>query len=72
MAQSGKNLPALQEKQETEVWSLCGEDPLGKEPTPVFLPEESPHAQKSPGGYSPWDCKELDMAEAIQHAAFSR
>ena len=32
------------------------------QPTPVFLPGES-HGQRSWVGYSPWDGKELDMAE---------
>ena len=30
--------------------------------TPVFLPGEF-HGQRSMAGYSPWDCKELDMTE---------
>ena len=29
---------------------------------PVFLPGEA-HGQRSLAGYSPWDCKEADMAE---------
>ena len=33
-----------------------------RKPTPVFLPGES-HGQRSLEGYSPWDCKELDMTE---------
>ena len=32
------------------------------QPTPVFLPGESPWTEE-PGGYSPWGCKELDMTE---------
>ena len=32
------------------------------QPTLVFLSEES-HGQRSLGGYSPWDRKELDMTE---------
>ena len=32
------------------------------QPTPVFLPGES-HGQRSLAGYSPWGCKESDMAE---------
>ena len=28
---------------------------------------ENPHGQRSLAGYSPWDCKELDMTEAPQH-----
>ena len=50
----------------------CGFDPwVGKnawrrawQPTPVFLPEESPWT-KEPVGYSPWCCKELDMTERL-------
>ena len=47
-----------------QVWSPGWEGPLEKEMAthPVFLPEE-PHGQRSLAGYSPWDCKELDMAE---------
>ena len=37
------------------------------QPTPVFLPGESPWTEK-PGGYSPWGCKELDMTEQISTA----
>ena len=33
-------------------------------PTPAFLPAEF-HGQKSLVGYSPWDCKELDMTEQL-------
>ena len=33
----------------------------------VFLPGES-HGQRSLVGYSPWGCKELDPAEAAEHA----
>ena len=32
------------------------------QPTPVFLPGESP-GQRSLGGYSPGGCKDLDMTE---------
>ena len=56
-----KNLPATQ-----EIWVKPW---VGKiswrtagQPTPVFLPGES-HGQRSLAGYSPWDCKELDMTE---------
>jgi len=34
------------------------------QPTPVFLLGES-HGQRSLVGYSPWDCKELDMTELL-------
>ena len=36
------------------------------EPTPVFMPREF-HGQRSLVGYSPWDCKELDMVEQLTH-----
>ena len=32
--------------------------------TPVFLPRKS-HGWRSLVGYSPWDCKELDMTEQL-------
>ena len=31
-------------------------------PTPVFLPGES-HGQRNLAGYSPWGCKEWDIAK---------
>ena len=34
-----------------------------RQPTPVFLPEES-SGQRSLVDYSPWDCKMLDMTKA--------
>jgi len=54
----------MQELQETWVLSLGWENPLeeGMQPTPVFLPGES-HGQRSPAGFSPEGCKELDMTE---------
>ena len=33
-------------------------------PTPVFLPGEF-YGQRSPEGYSPWDCKVSDMTEQL-------
>ena len=36
-------------------------------PTPLFLPRES-HGQRSLVGYSPGGCKEMDTAEATEHA----
>ena len=64
IAQSVKNLPAVQE---TQVRFLGWEDPLGKipsrrkwQPTPVFLPGEF-HGQRSLVGYSPWSRQESDM-----------
>ena len=63
VAQMVNNVPAMWE---TQVRSLCWEDPLEKEwlPTPVFLPGES-HRQRSLVGYSPWGCKMLDTTEQL-------
>ena len=51
VVQMVKNLPAMQE---TQLRSLCWEDPLEKEmaTTPVLLPGES-HGQRSLAGYIP-------------------
>ena len=76
MAQTVKNLFALQ-----QLWvrSLGQEDALEKEMayhfsilysvfriqnSPVFLPGEV-HGERSLMGYSPWGCKESDMAEQL-------
>ena len=63
MAQTVKNLPAMQE---TQVQSLGQEDPLGKvmATTPVFSPGEF-HGQRSPAGYSPWGHRELHRTEQL-------
>ena len=63
MAQAVKRLPTMRE---TWVRSLGQEAPLEKEwqPTPVSLPGKS-HGWRSPVGYSPWGCKELDMTEPL-------
>ena len=55
VAQSVKNLPAMQEIQ---VWVLGQEDPMERkwQPTPVFLPGKS-HGQRSLVGCNPWCCK---------------
>ena len=55
VAQSVKNLPAMQEIQ---VWFLGQEDPMERkwQPTPVFLPGKS-HGQRSLVGCNPWCCK---------------
>ena len=37
------------------------------QPAPVFLPGES-RGQRSPAGYGPQGCKELDMTEATEQA----
>ena len=60
------NLPAMQE---TWVQSLGQEDiPWRREwlPTPIFSPGKF-HEQRNLAGYSPWACKELDMAEWLSH-----
>ena len=59
MTQTVKSLPAVWE---TWVRSLAWEDPLeeGMQPTPVFLPRESP-GQQSLVGYGPRGHKESDM-----------
>ena len=53
VAQTVKNLPAMQE---TQVHSLGQEDSLekGVATTPVFLPAEF-HGRRSPVGSSPWN-----------------
>jgi len=68
VAQTVKNLPAVQE---TQVQSLGQEDVLekGMVPTPVFLSGES-HGQRSLVGYSPWGHKELDMTEQLTLSQF--
>ena len=51
-----KNLPAMQETQETRVRSLGGEDPLEESMAThsVFLPGNPPaRGPRSPAGYSP-------------------
>ena len=57
----------------------CGFDPWVRKipwkrawlPTPVFLPVKS-HGLRSLVGYSPCGCKELDTAEATEHACMQR
>ena len=65
VAQTGKNLPAMQE---TLVQSLGWEDPLKREwlPTPVFLPGEF-HGQRGLAGYSPWGGTESEVTERLTH-----
>ena len=61
MAQQVKNLPAMQDTQETWVQSLGQDVSLEKKmaTTPVFLPGEF-HGQKSLTGYSSWVSKGLE------------
>ena len=62
---SGKELPASAEDvRATVLMSGLGRSPGGAwQPAPVFFPGEF-CGQRSLLGYSPWDCKELDTAEA--------
>ena len=62
----------MQATLETRVPSLGWEDPLRRawQPTPVFLPGESP-GQRSLAGYSPYGCKESDTTEQLSTAQHS-
>ena len=64
MTQQIKNLPAVQETQETRVQFLNQGDPSRRkwQPTPVFLPRES-HGQRSLADYRPKGHKESDTTE---------
>ena len=71
VAQTVKNLPAMQEMQALQVLSLGGiptppTPSLAQmrewQPTPVFLPGKS-HGRRSLEGYSPQGGKESDMTE---------
>ena len=70
VAQWVKNLPALQEKQKTQVEvsipGLRRSPGKGMATIPVFLPGES-HGQRSLVGYSPRCRKESDMTEVAEH-----
>ena len=52
----GGSIPGLERLHLRKKW----------QPTPVLLPGKS-HGQRSLVGFSPWDCKELDTTEAIEH-----
>ena len=60
-----KNLPANAGDFDPWVWKISWR--RAWKPTPVFLPGES-HGQRSLEGYSPWGHKEMDTAEATEHA----
>ena len=60
MAQTVKNLPAMQE---AWVQSLGQEDPLEK----GMATHSSILAWRIPPGYSPWGHIELDMTERLTH-----
>ena len=63
MAQTVKNLPAMQE---TQVQSLSREDPLekGMATHSSILAWRMPRTEES-GGYRPWGCKESDTTERL-------
>ena len=62
----------MKESQEMQVWPLAQKDPLeeGRQPTPVFLPEES-HGRRSLAGYSPQGRKESDKDRSnLAHSVY--
>ena len=65
MAQWVKNLPAMQETQETWVQSLGWEDSLVKEMATHFstLALKIPWTEELGAGYCPWGRKESDTTE---------
>ena len=68
-AQQVKNLPAMQEVQETWVRSLGQDQPPEEEmqPTPVFLPGKF-HGQRSLVGCSPKGLQESDTTERLNNS----
>ena len=64
-----KNLPAVQETQETRVQSLGQEDPLeeGKASHSSILAWRILWTEESGGLHSTWGRKESDMTEADEH-----
>ena len=65
-----KNLPAMQETQETQGLSLGQEDPLeeGMATHSSILAWRTPlHGQRRLVGYSPWGRKELEMTDHGTH-----
>jgi len=63
VTQTVKNLPAIQESQ---VQSLCWEDPLEEEMTTHYsILAWEIHGQRSLVGYSLWGHKELNMTEQL-------
>ena len=68
MVQWGKNLPAMQELQQTGGRFLGQEDPLEEEITThsSVLAWKSLTGRRRKAGYSPWGRKESDMSEHAQ------
>ena len=67
VAQMVKNLPACG-RPGFDPW--VGKIPWKRawQPTPVFLPGVFLPRTEEPSGYSPWGCKESDMAEQLSTA----
>ena len=67
VAQMVKDLLTMQE---TWVQSLGWEDALARmgQPTPVFLPGESPWTEEPGGLYSLWGCKESETTDRLSTA----
>ena len=65
MAQTVKNLPAVQE---TRLNPGVRKTPLekGMATHSIFLPGES-HGWRGLVGYTPWGCKESDLTEGLTH-----
>jgi len=48
------------------IFAELGRSPGGEHGNPLhYSCLENPHGQRSLVGYSPWDCKELDMTEQL-------
>ena len=60
-----KNLPAMQEPQETQFWFLDQEDPLGTHSS--ILAWRTPRTEE-PDRLQFKHCKELDLTEVTYHA----
>ena len=75
MALVVKNLPVKAGDTETWVDPGLGRSPGSGHGNPFqYYCPENPHGQRSLLGYSPWDCKELDMTERLstaQHKKFA-
>ena len=69
MAQQVKNLPAMQETQETWVQFLCREDPLEKEMAThsSILACEIPWTEEEPGGLQSIGLQESDTTGRLNH-----
>ena len=71
MAQWVKNLPAVQETEETRVQAKVRKVLRRRkwQPTPEILPKKS-HRQRSLAGYSSKGLKELDTTETDTHTGY--